>query len=111
MDLPFLLKVDKYYILKSFPETYCIKCHRLEKNYICTECGLVIDKTDEIVIHNNDKYDNINNKYNNIFESTNTFTSISLCLKEIQYTKYLIDNFVLQLNEVKEQFKLYNIII
>ena len=105
MDLPFLLKVDKYYILNSFPDTYCIKCNRLEQKYICKKCGILENKIEEIVIYNKDKYNNIYNKYNNFFDNSNIQLYINNCMLEIQNIINLINNYNQQLNYLRNQFK------
>ena len=98
MDLPYLLKVDKYYTLNSFPNTYSIKCNRLETNYICLTCNNFTNYSGNIEIYNNNNYEsNINNIY---YNSINCIKLLNSCLDEMNIIYKLFYNFNQELKKL-----------
>ena len=108
MDLPYLLKVDEYYEINSFPKkTYCSKCQQLENNYICKNCNEYFEKG-ENVIYNEDTY---LNEDTNLNDNLNIFISEDECIKNVKHIQVLINDCIKDLNEFKEFFKEYNFIL
>jgi hypothetical protein len=101
MDLPYLLKVDKYYKLNYFPNTYCIKCNRLETNYVCLACNNITDYSGNIEIYNNNYESNINNIY---YNSINCIKQLNSCLDEMNIIYKLFYNFNQELKKLSHIF-------
>lgn len=112
MDSTYLLKVENYYTLDFFPDTYCKRCNRLETNYVCSACNKISNYSENIEIYNNNYQSNINyeSNINNLhYDSTNCVKLLNICLDEMNIIYKLFDNFNQELKKLSHIVSVNNI--
>jgi len=88
-----LKEVENYYTINSITETYCFKCDKLEKNFICNNCGIInyVDNEEQnneyvfnMINTAFEQYNNLNMRLQELLKMVKNYTEV---LEEIQKKK------------------------